>query len=69
MYLKDVETGLAKPNAVPTVEKETVATAVVNANNGFGAVSGKFCMDLAIQKAEDAGIGIVTCHCKLLLVK
>ncbi|CAG9864222.1 unnamed protein product [Phyllotreta striolata] len=61
-YINDVEKGFSVANATPTIEKETTATAVVNANNGFGAVSGQFCMDLAIKKAEEAGIGIVTSH-------
>lgn len=52
------------PKAVCSVEKETVATALVNGNNGLGAVVGKFCMDLAIDKAKEAGIGMVVVHGK-----
>ncbi|XP_057662290.1 uncharacterized oxidoreductase YjmC-like isoform X1 [Diorhabda carinulata] len=62
MYINDVKGGLTLPNAVPTIEKETVATAVVNGNNGFGAVVGQYCMDVAIEKAAKAGIGLVVCH-------
>jgi LDH2 family malate/lactate/ureidoglycolate dehydrogenase len=38
---------------------ETVATACVDGNNLLGPVVGKFCMNLAIKKAKDAGIGMV----------
>ncbi|CAG9826511.1 unnamed protein product [Diabrotica balteata] len=62
MYLKDVKSGLTLPNIVPTIDQETVATAVVNGNNGFGAVVGQYCMNLAMEKAENTGIGLVVCH-------
>ncbi|XP_074034221.1 uncharacterized oxidoreductase YjmC [Leptinotarsa decemlineata] len=62
MYLRDVQGGFTSPNATCTIEKETMATAVVDGNNGFGAVIGKFCMDLAIEKARKAGIGMVVAH-------
>lgn len=64
MYIRDVQGGHCDPKADCTIEKETVATAVVNGNNGFGAVIGKYSMDLAIKKARDVGIGLVVAHCK-----
>lgn len=59
MYVRDVEGGLCNCKATPCVIKETPATAWVNGNNGLGAVVGKFCMDLAIKKAKNVGIGMV----------
>lgn len=62
-YVRDIQTKRCDPNATCSIEKETVATALVNGNNGFGAVVGKFSMDLAIKKAKNVGIGLVTAHC------
>ncbi|CAG9826513.1 unnamed protein product [Diabrotica balteata] len=61
-YIKYLQHGLVNPNAVPTIDKETEATAVVNGNNGFGAVVGQYCMNLAMEKAKNTGIGLVVCH-------
>jgi len=61
-YIHDIVHQLLDPNAYPEIEKETVATALVNGNNGLGAVVGKYCMDLALKKAKDVGIGFVTAH-------
>lgn len=41
-YIIETEEGLLDPNGEPEVDKETTATAVVNGNNGFGAVIGSF---------------------------
>lgn len=62
MYIRDVQGGFCNPRATPTIEKETVATALVNGNNGFGAVVGKYCMELAIEKAGNVGVGLVSVH-------
>ncbi|KAJ8962858.1 hypothetical protein NQ318_001263 [Aromia moschata] len=62
MYINDIHGGLSDPKATCTIEKQTIATALVNGNNGMGAVVGKFCMDLAIEKAKDAGIALVVAH-------
>lgn len=64
MYIRDVQGGQCFPNAKCTIDQETVATALVNGNNGFGAVVGKYCMDIAIKKAKEVGIGLVVAHCK-----
>ncbi|XP_028135688.2 uncharacterized oxidoreductase YjmC-like isoform X2 [Diabrotica virgifera virgifera] len=61
-YINCLQHGLVSPNAVPTIDKETEATALVNGNNGFGAVVGQYCMNLAIEKAKNTGIGLVVCH-------
>ncbi|XP_066557161.1 uncharacterized oxidoreductase YjmC isoform X2 [Amia ocellicauda] len=57
MYVKDIQTGICSKDGEPIIEKETVATALVNGNNLLGPVVGNFCMELAIQKAKNAGIG------------
>ncbi|XP_023698049.1 uncharacterized oxidoreductase YjmC-like isoform X1 [Paramormyrops kingsleyae] len=62
MYVKDIQTGICAKEGTPTIDKETVATALVNGRNLLGPVVGNFCMDLAIQKARDAGIGWVVAY-------
>ncbi|XP_046890192.1 uncharacterized oxidoreductase YjmC-like isoform X2 [Hypomesus transpacificus] len=62
VYVKDVQTGICAKEGEPVVEKETVATALVNGSNLLGPVVGNFCMDLAIKKALNVGIGWVVAH-------
>lgn len=59
MYVNDVQKEVCDGSAVPTITKETVSTALVNGNNGLGPVVGNFCIDLAIKKAKETGIGWV----------
>lgn len=58
-YINDIRKKLCDPNAEPVVLKETPATAWVDGNNGFGPVVGNFCMNLAISKAKNVGVGWV----------
>lgn len=60
MYIQDVRSGSCDSKAVPKILKETAATAWVDGQNGLGAVIGNFCMDLAIKKAKEVGIGWVS---------
>ncbi len=57
--MDDIKTKACKSEGEPTIMNETVATACVDGNNLLGPVVGKFCMNLAIKKAKDAGIGMV----------
>lgn len=59
MYIRDIQSKICAPNAEPTIEKQSASTALVDGHNGLGAVVGKFCMNLAIEKAAQTGIGIV----------
>ncbi|XP_049817148.1 uncharacterized oxidoreductase YjmC-like isoform X2 [Aethina tumida] len=59
MYINDIQAKQCDPCAKPTIIKETVATALCDGNNGLGAVIGKMCMEIAINKAKTAGIGMV----------
>lgn len=58
-YVRDVGKNLCDPSATPTLIQETLATAWVDGNNGFGPVVGNFCMQLAISKARECGVGWV----------
>ncbi|XP_015193811.1 uncharacterized oxidoreductase YjmC-like [Lepisosteus oculatus] len=57
MYVKEIQTGICSKDGEPIIEKETVATALVDGCNLLGPVVGNFCMDLAIKKAKEVGIG------------
>ncbi|XP_073824336.1 uncharacterized oxidoreductase YjmC isoform X1 [Musca autumnalis] len=59
MYLNDLSINSTDGSAVPKILKETPATAWVDGCNGLGAVVGNFCMDLAIKKAKQVGVGWV----------
>ncbi|XP_075998283.1 putative oxidoreductase YjmC isoform X2 [Genypterus blacodes] len=59
MYVKDIQSGICDKTGDPVVEKESPATALVDGKNVLGPVVGKFCMDLAIKKAKEVGIGWV----------
>ncbi|XP_005099922.1 uncharacterized oxidoreductase YjmC [Aplysia californica] len=60
MYVKDIQAGITVSDKEPEILKETAATAYVDGNNVLGPVVGKYCIDVAIRKAKDAGIGWVT---------
>jgi len=59
-YVKWLRDGAmtAKPNI--RVITQTPSTALLDADNGMGFVAGHRAMDLAIKKAKESGVGIVT---------
>lgn len=60
-YMDDLKLKLvASVETEPEIVKQTAATALVDGHNLLGPVVGKFAMDLAIQKAKEAGIGWVS---------
>ncbi|XP_053685038.1 uncharacterized oxidoreductase YjmC [Sabethes cyaneus] len=59
MYINDLHINSCNGAAVPTVLNDTPAAAWVDGNNGLGAVVGNFCMDLAVKKAKEVGVGWV----------
>ena len=61
-YIKGLESGNIKPHTEIDVEKESAATALVNGNHGFGHVVTYRSMEMAIEKAKEAGIGLVGIH-------
>lgn len=56
-YLEDLINGYNAVDKEPEILKQTPATALVDGNNCLGPVVGKFCIDLAIEKAKSIGIG------------
>lgn len=59
-YIKRFEVGSLNKNPQIKFEKETAITAAIDGDNGLGHIVGKKCMDLAINKAQKSGIGVVT---------
>ena len=57
--MEDIKQKSCKKDGEPVVLKETEATAWVDGKNLLGPVTGKFCMQLAIDKAKQSGIGWV----------
>lgn len=66
MYMRDIKEKACKNSGKPEVLCERAATAWVNGNNLLGPVVGNFCIDLAIQKAKQSGIGWVVANRKLI---
>lgn len=60
MYVKDIENRITDPAARPQIVTDFQAIALVDGKNALGQVVGKYCMDLAIEKAKKFGIGMVT---------
>ncbi|MBE6636623.1 MAG: Ldh family oxidoreductase [Ruminococcaceae bacterium] len=59
-YIMKCEQGGASLTARPTIIRESVSTAVIDANACLGMVSSCEGMELAIQKAKTTGIAMVT---------
>uniref|UniRef100_A0A1I7Z406 Malate dehydrogenase n=1 Tax=Steinernema glaseri TaxID=37863 RepID=A0A1I7Z406_9BILA len=59
MYVRDVRQRVCKGTGSPKILKEKAASAWVDGNNLLGPVVGNFCMDLAMKKAKEAGVGWV----------
>ena len=59
-YLSDFRNGVINPKPEVHVLRETAATANLHSDDGLGVVVAPKAMELAIQKAKDAGVGMVT---------
>jgi LDH2 family malate/lactate/ureidoglycolate dehydrogenase len=60
MYINDLHIHSTDGKIKPEILKQTPATAWVDGRNGLGAVVGNFCMDLAMAKAKNVGVGWVS---------
>lgn len=59
-YHKGIEKGLINPKAKPEVVFETPVSAVIEGNDGMGQLISHEAMKIAIKKAKESGVGIVT---------
>lgn len=62
MYVRDIKSGITANAGDPVVDQQTPAIAHVDGKNLLGPVVGYFCMDLAIAKAKNLGIGMVVAN-------
>jgi LDH2 family malate/lactate/ureidoglycolate dehydrogenase len=61
-YVRDIKLGNLGSSLEPVVVQDSPATALVDGNNLLGPVVGNFCMQLAIKKAKEVGIGMVVAN-------
>lgn len=59
-YVSGIEAGFIKPGVTMEVHEPIGAIGVVDAKDGLGQVAGDLAMALAIRKAKDHGVGVVT---------
>jgi LDH2 family malate/lactate/ureidoglycolate dehydrogenase len=59
MYREMFDKGLIRPAAPFTIERESGSTALVDGGSGLGLVVGRKAMQLAIDKAQANGVGLV----------
>jgi hypothetical protein len=59
IYFDRIKNGILHPYKPIEIVKETATTALVDGNMGLGLYIGPYCMELAIKKAKEFGIGFV----------
>jgi LDH2 family malate/lactate/ureidoglycolate dehydrogenase len=59
LYLRRVVAGALNPKPRRRILRETLATALIDGDNGFGQLAGYQAMHLAMEKASQCGIGAV----------
>ena len=62
IYVERVEAGIVNPRARPRVVQDAPGMALVDADNGLGAVAGTFAMNVCLEKARTAGAAWVGVH-------
>lgn len=60
IYIDRLDLGIVNPETKIDIIKETVTTAVLDGNNGMGHVVARKAMEMAIEKAKEYGMGMVT---------
>ena len=58
-YIEMIEKGLIRPGAKMEIVRETLTTALVEGNWGFGQVIAEKAMEIAIEKAKKAGVSAI----------
>ena len=58
IYIDRLKAGIQQPVTVFEILRETRTTAVVDGNHGMGQVIGYRCMQMAIDKAKEFGMGM-----------
>jgi LDH2 family malate/lactate/ureidoglycolate dehydrogenase len=61
-YVEGIDTGYMIPDAKPSVVKDSLIIANIDANNGLGQPVSVLGMRMAIEKALNTGVGLVTVY-------
>lgn len=61
-YVEGIRSGYILPKEQAVITKENLTMSNIDAKNGLGQPVGVFGMNLAIEKARNSGIGMVTVH-------
>ena len=61
-YVQGYSQGTLNPRPDWKVERESAATATINADRGLAVILGPKAMDIAIEKARNVGMGVVTMY-------
>jgi LDH2 family malate/lactate/ureidoglycolate dehydrogenase len=61
-YIKYVNLGELIPPNGPRLVRDTITTAIIDGQKGFGQLSGMMAMKIALKKAKTSGVGIVSCY-------
>ena len=59
-YLNEIDAGVLRPDGRPEVVSSRAASALVDANHGWGHFAGLYALDLAMEMAADVGTGAVS---------
>lgn len=60
MYVKRLQAGSVSAVVTPDVVTDAGATAVLDGRHGFGVLSADFAMNMAVAKAKQFGVGVVS---------
>jgi LDH2 family malate/lactate/ureidoglycolate dehydrogenase len=59
-YLREIDEGIIAPKAEPTILNETTTAAQIDGNATFGQVVAMSALDIAVEKAREHGLSLVT---------
>jgi len=59
-YLRGYSEGMINPRPEWTIERQSPATATIDCDAGLGIIIGPKAMEIAIEKARNVGVGMVT---------
>ena len=60
IYVKDYQDGKLNPSPNFKIIKDKISTINIDGDNGLGIMQGPYAMNMAIEKAQKTGVGIVT---------
>lgn len=61
-YMDSFASGMMNPNPKTVITRETPSTANIDGDRGLGIITTPKAMEIAIEKAKNVGMGVVTIH-------